>query len=521
MVRINKNIMDIQTQNSSNKRIAINTLLLYGRMLFLMAISLFTSRINLQSLGVEDFGIYNVVGGVVATFSIISGALGVAISRNITIELGKGDLQKLNKVFSMSINIQLLIGLVVILIAETIGIWFLNTQMVIPTDRIMAANWVFQFSLVSFLIDLLSVPYNASIIAHESMSAFAYISIIEAALKLAIAFSLYISPIDKLVSFGFLLMCVSLLVRFIYGIYCKQKFEECTYHFTKDKELFKYMTTFAGWTMFGNMAVVGYTYGLNILLNLFFGPSVNAARGIAVQVQQAIQRFCTNFQMALNPQIMKNYASGNIERMHSLVFASSKYSYFLLFFLSLPVMIESKEILHIWLGVVPEHTVNFMRLILVIIEVEAIANPLTIGAQANGNIKTYQITVGGMMIAILPISYIILELGATPESVFVVHLSIILLAQVVRLLFMRKMINLSLRQYAKDVIIPICGVSIISVVAPLLVFTYMQEGVLRLLSVCVVSIVSIAITTYMVGLRSNERQVINKKISNIFNSIKR
>ena len=502
MVRINKHIMDIQTQNSSNKRIAINTLLLYGRMLFLMAISLFTSRINLQSLGVEDFGIYNVVGGVVASFSIISGALGVAISRNITIEIGKGDLQKLNKVFSMSINIQLLIGLVVILIAETIGIWFLNTQMVIPTDRIMAANWVFQFSLVSFLIDLLSVPYNASIIAHESMSAFAYISIIEAALKLAIAYSLYISPIDKLVSFGFLLMCVSLLVRFIYGIYCKQKFKECTYHFTKDKELFKYMTTFAGWTMFGNMAVVGYTYGLNIILNLFFGPSVNAARGIAVQVQQAIQRFC-------------------IERMHSLVFASSKYSYFLLFFLSLPVMIESKEILHIWLGVVPEHTVNFMRLILVIIVVEAIANPLTIGAQANGNIKTYQITVGGMMIAILPISYIILKLGATPESVFVVHLSIILLAQVIRLLFMRKMINLSLRQYAKDVIIPICSVSIISVIAPLLVFSYMQEGVLRLISVCVVSIVSIAITTYMLGLRRNERQVINKKISNIINSIKR
>lgn len=512
--------MSIESQGSNNKRIAINTLLLYGRMLFLMAISLYTSRINLQSLGVDDFGIYNVVGGVVATFSIISGALSVAISRNITIELGRGDLQKLNKVFSMSINIQLLIGLVVILFAETIGLWFLNTRMVIPAERIMAANWVFQFSLVSFLIDLLSVPYNASIIAHEKMSAFAYISIIEAALKLAIAYSLYVSPIDKLVTFGFLLMCVSLLVRLIYGIYCKRKFEECTYHFTKDKELFKSMTTFAGWTMFGNMAVVGYTYGLNIILNLFFGPSVNAARGIAVQVQQAIQRFCTNFQMALNPQIMKNYASGNMERMHSLVFASSKYSFFLLFFLSLPVLIESKEILQLWLGVVPEHTVNFMRLILIIIGVEAIANPLTIGAQANGNIKLYQIVVGGMMIAILPISYIILKLGASPESVFVVHLSIIILAQAVRLLFMRKMINLSLRQYAKDVIAPICSVSVVSVIAPILVSKYMQEGILRLFTVCVVSVVSIIITTYILGLRRNERQVINKKISKIIYKIK-
>ena len=210
-----------------------------------------------------------------------------------------------------------------------------------------------------------------------------------------------------------------------------------------------------------------------------------------------------------------------MERMYFLVFASSKYSFFLLFFLSLPILKESKLILHIWLGVVPKHTVNFMRLILVIIEVEAVANPLTIGAQANGNIKTYQIVVGGMMIAILPISYIILKLGAAPESVFIVHLSIILLAQVVRLLFMRKMINLSLRQYAKDVIAPISGVSIVSVIAPLLVVLYMQECILRLVTVCVVSIVSITITTYVLGLRKNERQVINKKIASIINSIKR
>ena len=313
--------------SENNKRIAKNTLLLYVRMLFMMVVSLYTSRVILNALGVEDFGIYNVVGGVVTMFSIISSSLSSAISRFLTYELGKGNQTKLNKIFSASVSIQLLLSLIIVVLIESVGVWFMNVKMTIPESRMTAANWVLQFSIVTFVINLISVPYNAAIIAHEKMSAFAYISILEAVCKLAIALLIMVSSIDKLIFYAILMCAVAVVIRFIYGHYCKKNFAECTYHFHWDKDILKQMFGFAGWNFLGSGSFLLMTQGVNILMNMFFGVTLNAARGVANQVDNAVQQFVTNFTTAINPQITKSYATGNLSYMHQLVSAGSKYSF--------------------------------------------------------------------------------------------------------------------------------------------------------------------------------------------------
>ena len=297
----------MSTDNTSNnKRIAKNTLMLYMRTMLTMAITLFTSRVILQVLGVDDYGIYNVVGGFVAMFGIVSGALTSSISRFLTFELGKGDTSRLNKIFCTSLNIQICISLLIVLLGELIGLWFLNYKMNIPPERLLAANWVLHCSLIAFAINLISIPFNAAIIANERMSTFAYVSILEVSCKLIIVYMLYLSPIDKLISYAILMVCVSLVVQSVYAIYCKRYFPECTYHRYFDKSLIKQMTGFAGWTFFTNGAMLFNTQGINILINIFFGVSVNAARGIATQVEAAVMRFVNDFTTAINPQITKN-----------------------------------------------------------------------------------------------------------------------------------------------------------------------------------------------------------------------
>ena len=320
--------MSNQTSDN-NKRIAKNTLLLYFRMLFLMVISLFTSRITLQTLGVDNFGIYNVVGGIVAMFSIMSGSLSNAISRYITFELGKGDKKILKKVFSTAVNVQIIMAVIIAVLIEIGGVWFLNYKMNIPAGRMVAANWVLQFSIISFAVNLISIPYNAAIIAHEKMSAFAYISIYEAVMKLVVVYLIVISPFDKLIVYSFLILLISLSLRLIYGIYCKRKFEECSYMFILDKPLLKKMSGFAGWNFLGAGSFLLMTQGVNMLLNMFFGVALNAARGIATQVENVVNQFTINFGTAINPQITKSYAKGDYDYMHKLVFAGSKYSFFL------------------------------------------------------------------------------------------------------------------------------------------------------------------------------------------------
>lgn len=504
----------------NNKRIAKNTLLLYFRMLFMMAVSLYTSRVVLHTLGVEDFGIYNVVGGVVAMFSVISGSLSAAISRFITYELGKGDKDKLIRIFSSSVTIQLGLGLIILILAEAIGVWFLNAKMTIPTDRMYAANWVFQLSILTFIINLISVPYNAAIIAHEKMSAFAYISILEVMAKLIIVFMLLWSPFDKLIFYAVLMTSVALIIRFVYGYYCKRHFEECTYHFIFDKELLKKMFGFAGWNFIGAASAVLRDQGGNIVINLFCGPTVNAARGIAYQVNTAIHGFVSNFMMALNPQITKSYASGNKEYMMTLIYQGARLSFYILLILSLPVIINAHYILTLWLKIVPEHTTLFVQLVLIFAMSESISNPLVTAMLATGKIRNYQIVVGGLQMMNLPISYILLRYGCIPETVLIVAICISQCCLASRLYMLRGMIGLSIRKYMSKVYLNVLAVTFLSAIIPCISSYYLSETFINFILICTISVVCTFTVIYFIGCSRKERQFINEKVNKIINKIR-
>ena len=501
-----------QEISSSNKRIAKNTVLLYFRMLFMMGISLYTSRVVLNTLGVEDYGIYNVVGGIVAMFSFINGSMSSATQRYITFALGKGDKGKLSTVFSTTLQIHTLIAGIIVFLGESIGVWFLYNKMQIPPERIAAAFWVLQCSILSAAIMVASVPYNAAIIAHEKMSAFAYISILEVILKLMIVYLLVVFSYDKLILYAILISVVQVLIRFCYSIYCNRHFEETKYIHVWDKPLFKEMSAFAGWSIWGNLAGTLSTAGVNLLLNVFFGPVVNAARGVVVQVQGAILGFSGNFQMALNPQITKNYAKGYLPEMHKLIERSSRFSFFLLYILSTPVMLLTSYILALWLKLVPEHTVSFLRITLVIVILDSIANPIMVAAAATGRVRRYQSIVGGIICLIIPLSYLVLKLGAAPESVFVVHLVVCILAFITRLFIVRPMIKLQIRRYLINLLkgtLPVVVVSfpisyaICKYIAPINIYFFALDVSLCVL-VCAASVLTL-------GLEKNERRSIMAK----------
>lgn len=505
----------MQSTQQNNKRIAKNTLLLYVRMFFMMAVSLYTSRVVLNALGVEDFGIYNVVGGVVAMFSMLSGSLSAAISRFITYELGKGNQEKLTSIFSSAVTIQLGLGLVILLVAEAVGVWFLNVKMNIPEERIVAANWVFQLSILTFIINLVSIPYNAAIIAHEKMSAFAYISIVEAVGKLIIAYLVIVSPIDTLIFYASLMCALAIIVRFIYGSYCKCHFLECTYHFIWDKNLLKQMFGFAGWNFIGASSAVLRDQGGNIVINLFCGPTVNAARGIASQVNNAINGFVINFMTALNPQITKSYASGDRDYMMRLIYQGARLSFYMLLLLSLPVLINTHYILVLWLKIVPEHAVNFVQLILIFAMCESISQPLITAMLATGKIRNYQLIVGGLQILNLPVSYVLLRLGCFPETVMIVAIVLSLACLLARLILLRKMIGLSARKYIKKVCLNILIVTVISAILPALVSWYADETFLNFLLICLLALTCTLFSVFFVGCNKDERSFVFSKIQSL------
>ena len=498
-------------QSNNNKRIAKNTLLLYFRMLFMMGISLYTSRVVLNTLGVEDYGIYNVVGGIVAMFGFINGSMSSATQRYITFALGKGDKNRLQTVFSTTLQIHTLIAGIIVLLGETIGLWFLYNKMQIPADRMDAAFWVLQASIIDSVIMVISVPYNADIVAHEKMSAFAYISILEAVLKLAIVYILVVFSFDKLILYAFLLLAVQILIRFCYSIYCNKHFEETKYRHVWDKALFKEMTGFAGWSIFGNLAGVLFGQGLNMLLNVFFGPVVNAARGIAIQVQSTIQQFVGNFQMALNPQITKNYAKGELNEMHKLMFRSARFSFFLLFLLSLPVLFETNFILIFWLKTVPEYTVVFLRIMICTSLIYTLANPLIIANQATGKVRKYQAICGTILLMILPVSYVCLRLGLPAYSVFIVHFIMESLTQLARMFLLRPLIGIKIRDYFRYIYSSVLLVIVVSVILPALVYLNMEDTVIRFFVVGIVCVLSVSTTAYTLGLSSNERVFVKAK----------
>ena len=512
--------MSNQTSNN-NKRIAKNTLLLYFRMLFMMAVSLFTSRVILNTLGVEDFGINNVVGGIVAMFGFINSSMTSATQRYITFALGKGEEKWLNTVFSTSLQIHCLIAVLILLLGETVGLWFLYNKMQIPDDRMDAAFWVLQCSIVSTVVMIVSVPYNATIVAHEKMSAFAYISVLEVVLKLLIVYILIIFPIDKLILYAFLFLGIQLLIRFCYSIYCNRHFKETKYRHVWDKQLFKEMTGFAGWSLFGNLSGALFTQGLNMLLNVFFGPLVNAARAVAVQVQNAIQQFVSNFQMALNPQITKTYAQNEMKEMHKLMYRSARFSFYLLFFLSLPVLFETDFILTIWLKTVPNDTIVFLRIMICTSLIYAIANPLIVANQATGKVKRYQAVCGTILLMILPISYVLLLLGCPAYSVFITHFVMEAIAQLARMIMLRPLIGISIKDYIVNIYARIALVVVASLILPFITYNAMDPGIVRFLVLGIICVMSVSVCAYYLGLNSNERVFVMSKAHVLLNKIRK
>ena len=506
--------------SSNNKRIAKNTLLLYARMLMLMFIALFTSRVNLQSLGIVDYGIYNVVGGIVVMFSVLSGSLSAAISRFLTYELGKGDIEKLKCVFSSSVTIQFILSGIIVLLAETICLWFLNEKMVIPPNRIIAANWVYQFSVLTFVLNLISIPYNAAIIAHERMSAFAYITIFEAIGKLLIAYVTFIVTFDKLICFSAMICFIGVIIRVIYGWYCKRHFKECSFHFMYDQSLFKKMFGFAGWNFLGASSDIFRDQGGNILINMFFGPSANAARGIAVQVNTAVIGFVKNFTMAINPQITKSYASGDSEYMMNLVFQGSRFSFYILLILSLPIIINTPYLLHLWLGNVPEHTDNFVRLVLVFSLSETLSYTLVTSMLATGNIKNYQLVVGGLALLNLPLCYLCFKFGAPIESIYVVAIIISVVCEAARLFMLRRMIKLPVKKFLNQVYFKVILVSVLASFAPVALYLYSNGSIWLFILNCLVCLISSVFCILFVGCNSDERSWVYTKMSSLLSKMK-
>lgn len=486
--------------------------MLYFRMLLLMVVGLYTSRVNLAALGVDDYGIYNVVGGLVGMFAIISASLTSSISRYITFELGKGNLGNLKKVFATSIIVLFGLSVAIVTIAETAGLWFLNTHMQIPEDRLFAANCILQISIVSFVINLLCVPYNSVIIAHEKMSAFAYISVLESLLKLGVAGIVTWATCDKLILYGFLILGVSVFQRLVYTIYCNKHFAEVRCKLTFDKSLFKEMFGFAGWSFFGSASWQLMTQGVNMLVNVYYGVALNAARGITAQVDGVVNQFVNNFTMAVNPQITKYYASGELSLMHKLMFRSSKFSCFMVLLFAIPITFEVDYLLRLWLVEVPAHTANFIRLTLIITMILSTTNSQVTAMLATGNIKKYQLIVGGLGMLVFPFAWIAFSLGAQPEASYYVIILVFILQYIFRLVLMKEIVNMNIKTFVKQVLLRILLVGTISLVVPTILFCFLPDNTLRFILICFFSTLSSVLCILYIGMDKVERQYIFETI---------
>lgn len=507
--------------NSDSKRIAKNTILLYFRMILLMVIGLFTSRVILQALGVEDYGINSVIAGFLSMFGIITGSMSNAISRFITVELGRGKLERLKQVFSTSISVQLFMGILIVILIETFGMWFVSTKMQIPAGREVAAQWCLHCATITTFISLMNIPFNSAIVAHEKMSAFAYMTIVDAALKLAICYAIYISPFDKLITYAILGICVSITTTSIYWIYCLLKFEETSFSFRFDKALFMEIWGFAGWNLFAQTAWILNTQGINMLMNLFFSVVVNAARGVAVQVNGVIQSFVSNFMMALNPQIIKSYAAGDRDTAFRLACRGCRFSFYIMWFLSLPIMIESHQILKLWLGSPPEQADVFVVWTILSTLATMLGNTLYTLMLADGNIKQYQIWITVFGCLPFPLTWLLFELGAPALVSYYVFVAVYWGLIFVRYYLVHGMTGIPAKLYLVGVVVKTHLVAAVSAIAPLILSFLMHETFLRLVLVGTTSVLSSVIVIYTIGVDQAERTFIQEKfiskITSIFN----
>lgn len=497
--------------SENNKRIAKNALYLYIRMFLTMGVTLFTSRVILQTLGVEDFGIYNVVAGIVVLFAFINNAMAIASQRFLSFALGKKDEQEVKRVFSMSLTSHIAIAGVVLLLAETVGLWVL-WNMNFPENRLYAINWAYHIAVLTCVVNILRVPYNAAIIAYERMSFYAWVSIIEVFMKLAIVYLLLAYDGDKLIFYSFLLLLVTIVVNLVYKIYSNKQFSTSRYHFFWDKTLFKQFIGFSGWSLTGSLANVGAQQGLNMIINIFCGVVVNAAVGISNQVMSAVGQFLGSFQTAFNPQLVKSYATDDKEYFMNLIFKTSKFSYYLMFLLSLPAVINCSFLLHAWLGTVPKYATEFSQLMIIFLLFDAISGPLWISVQATGKIKNYQLLMSFLILLNLPISYVILFCGYSPVYVFVGRVFVNIITFLARIVYLRPLIQLPARKYILQVVIPIALVSMLSLPVPIWMNEIMDTTWLSVILNSFTCLLVSTIFIYVIGLTKSERKLINKVV---------
>ena len=502
----------------TNKRVVKNTIFLYIRTFVSMLISLYTSRKILEALGVSDFGIYNVVGGVITMLTFFNGSMSVATQRFLTVELGKKDRGNYNRIFNMTVLIHIGLAALVLIVAETVGLWFVNTYLNIPVGRMSAANWVYQASVLSTILSIVQTPYHASIVSHEHMHIYAYVGLGESFGKLFLVFLLIVYPYDRLIFWGFIMFFFQFMMAIIYRLYCIRQFPECKLRLKWDSSIFSSMLKFTGWNMFGTVAWLLKDQGVNVLINIFGGPVANAARGVSCQISGAVQGLTGGFQSAVNPQITKRYVANDSEATCRLLCESSKISYFLLFIIALPVMMEADFVLKLWLVEVPPMASLFTRIILIESLLSALGNPMIVSLMATGNIKWYQIVVGSSLLFIVPVAYLFLKLGCPIETALIVSALFFFLGDVLRLIFCKKQIGLSLRLYGVKVVVPIFCVTILSLILPLFIHYNMSEGWSRLIISTVVSCTIVAVFIYTIGLTVTERNFI---ITGVLSKIKR
>ena len=486
-----------------------------------MVVSLYTSRVILDALGIEDYGIYNVVGGFVSMFALISAALTSACSRFLNFELGKGNLERQNIVFSTAVTIQWGLAIIVAILSEVIGLWYVNNVMVLPPDRLTAANWCFQFSIFNFCMNLITVPYNASVIAHEKMKTFAYVGLFQGLSQLGISFLVYFEPFDRLIFYALLLMLLQFAIRYMYQIYCRKHFPECHYRFVLDKPLLKHMFSYSLWHLIGNGAAVLKNHGVNLVLNLFFGPTINAAKGIANQVDRAVGQFVGNFMMAMNPQITKSYAKADYSYMFGLINKGARFSFYLLLLLSLPIIINAEPILRIWLKEVPPYAVEFSQLTLVAMLITTLSNPLITAQNATGNVRNYQIVVGCVELLNLPLSYLCLYFGMNPLAVVWVSIFVSILSLSARL-FMLPATLIGFRPiwFIRNVILKCLAVAAVATIIPFLSHKLLSHNIIELSVNVILSLLCTLLTAFFLGCDSSEKTFIISKTEEIISKFK-
>lgn len=506
-------------EESSNKTILKNTVFLYVRTLVLLVLGLYTSRVTMQALGVENYGIINVVSGFVAMFSLINGALSGTCQRFITFELGKPN-GNVRQIFSSTFYIHIVLAAIILILAETIGLYFVNYKLNLPLDKMGEVQWVFQCSVISFILGLINIPYNALIIAHEKMKAFAYISLVEAVLKFITVYAILVFPYNALIFYSILTLASSTLVRFVYQIYCVRSFKrETMLEKIKDKQGFEYIFRFAGWAFIGNSATILNGQGINVILNLFVGVTINAARGIATMIESIVTGFVYNFTTALNPQITKSYAQKDTVRLSDLLDLGTRLSFFLMIVMSVPLVIATPDLLELWLTVYPYYAVAFIRITLIIAIVQAMANPYITAICATGNIRNYQLVVGGITLLNIPVCYILLYCGLDPIWVYVASLVVYILTFLIRLIFVRNKTGIAVRLLCTTILFKLIPIAVISVVISFLLALYIDTSSwLGLICFATLSCIFTILLIYSIGIQQKERLfVYNFVKSRIFN----